>query len=85
MLKINLEIYTKDKKIFKGLGDSINIDINNESKITILPNHIPIITFVNNTLLIFSNNSVKKNFILGKGFFKFNENLATVIVDCIKK
>ena len=76
----NIEIISPEKKIFSEKGNSVTIP-SFEGEMTILPDHISIITFLRPGIININEN--KKKYFVEEGTVEFSKNNLTVLSSSI--
>jgi F-type H+-transporting ATPase subunit epsilon len=78
--KLEIKIVTPEKISFKGEADSVSISTA-EGQITILPNHVPIISLVEPGEIIARNEGKEELLAVGEGLVEVQDNIITLLVD----
>lgn len=80
MDKIKFKIVTPEKIAYDGEGDSISIPTN-EGEITVLPNHIPIISILDAGEVVVRNGGNEESLAVTGGFIEIGENEIVLLAD----
>ena len=76
---IQLDIVTPEKKIFSDKGiESVTVP-GIEGDMGILPNHIPIITFLKSGKIFIESSGKQISYFISDGVLEFNNNLLTIL------
>ena len=76
---IQLDIVTPEKKIFSDKGiESVTVP-GIEGDMGILPNHIPIITFLKSGKIIIETSGKQLSYFISDGVLEFNNNVLTIL------
>ena len=76
---IQLDIVTPEKKIFSDKGiESVTVP-GIEGDMGILPNHIPIITFLKSGKILIEASGKQLSYFISDGVLEFNNNLLTIL------
>ena len=76
---IQLDIVTPEKKIFSDKGiESVTVP-GIEGDMGILPNHIPIITFLKSGKILIEASGKQLSYFISDGVLEFNNNLITIL------
>ena len=76
---IQLDIVTPEKKIFSDKGiESVTVP-GIEGEMGILPNHIPIITFLKSGKIFIESSGKQISYFISDGVLEFNNNLLTIL------
>lgn len=76
---IQLDIVTPEKKIFSDKGiESVTVP-GIEGDMGILPNHIPIITFLKSGKILIETSGKQLSYFISDGVLEFNNNLLTIL------
>jgi len=77
---INLTILNLKEKLFEGKVESITLP-GSQGELTVLPNHVPIITAIKKGVISALSDKERKYFeSKGGGVFEFNNNEATILL-----
>jgi F-type H+-transporting ATPase subunit epsilon len=79
-MKLHFQIITPDKVVFKDEVDSITIPTL-DGQITILPNHIPLVSITNPGELVIKKNNETKNIAVMAGFIENSHNNVRLMAD----
>ena len=79
-MKINLEILTPDKILIREEIDEITVPTTS-GYITVLPEHVPLLTQVQSGEITIRNNGSVENFAITGGFMEVLENKITILGD----
>ena len=76
---IHLDIVTPEKKIFSDKGiESVTVP-GIEGDMGILPNHIPIITFLKSGKILIETSGKQLSYFISDGVLEFSNNLLTIL------
>ena len=76
---IQLDIVTPEKKIFSDKGIESVTGPGIEGDMGILPNHIPIITFLKSGKILIEASGKQLSYFISDGVLEFNNNLLTIL------
>lgn len=79
-MKINLKIITLEKIAYEGEADQVTLPTM-DGEITILANHVPLISLLKHGELIIKNNDEEISMAIYKGFVEFKENKIIILTD----
>jgi len=79
-VKINLKIITLEKIAYEGEADQVTLPTM-DGEITILANHVPLISLLKHGELIIKNNDEEISMAIYKGFVEFKENKIIILTD----
>ena len=81
MLKINLQVVSQEKELLNTQVEAVNVPTS-EGEITILPDHVPLITKIQVGELRYQNNHKWNSIVVSNGFMTVSpNNKITVMVD----
>lgn len=83
-MKINLQIITPEKTAYQGEVDGVSVPTAN-GEITILANHIPIISIMKHGELIVRNDNQEIFMAVCNGFIEVKDNAVTIMTDIAER
>ncbi|MCL5795218.1 MAG: ATP synthase F1 subunit epsilon [Patescibacteria group bacterium] len=79
-MKLNFQIITPDKIIFQDEADAITVPAT-DGQITILPNHIPLVSVTKPGEIIIKKGNETKNIAVMRGFIENSQNNVRLMAD----
>ncbi len=83
-MKINLQIITPEKIAYQGEADGVTIPTKN-GEITVLANHIPIISTMKHGELLIKNGNEEISMAVCNGFIEVKNNKITIMTDIAER
>jgi len=83
-MKFNLQIITPEKVAYKGEADQVTLPTR-DGEITILANHIPLISAMKHGELIIKNNGEEVPMAVCNGFIEVKKNNVTIMTDIAER
>ena len=83
-MKMNLQIITQEKTAYSGEVDQLTVPTT-DGEITILADHIPLITALNHGELVIKNDGKETPMAVCGGFIEVKKNQITVITDIAER
>ena len=80
MSSMNLEIVTTEETVFTGSVDYVSVN-SVDGRIGILPNHISLISELDNGNLMWREGSKEKDITIDGGFIEVIKNNVTILID----